>query len=193
MPASERDNESSGGQLQKGETPMLTYMTLEREVFDLSELPPDERAFLDRCIAAYRDGMEWVTFARLTEGLENPLLRPTGGLVTLAVLEHPLYTVTRDLATRLGIRQGYFRPRPEDAFERDPLADEWLSVEEAARRKGVTVAGLRRGIVAGRVIAHPAPGDDDGRLLVSANSLARWAPRTRRAAGADKQPAGQRA
>jgi hypothetical protein len=171
---------------------MLTYMTLEHEVFDLSDLPPDERAFLDRCVAAYHSGMNWVTFARMTEGLENPLLRPTGGLVTLAVLEHPLYTVTRDLATRLGIQQGFYRRRPEELPEPDPLADEWLPLDEAARRKGVTVAGLRRGIAAGRVIAHQVPGDA-GRLLVSANSLARWAPRNRRAAGADKQPAGQRA
>ena len=77
-------------------------------------------------------------------------------------------------------------------MERDPLADEWLPVEEAARRKGVTVQGLRRGIAAGRVIAHAAPGEDGG-LLVSANSLARWTPRNRRPPAGPKRAVARRA
>jgi hypothetical protein len=171
---------------------VLTYTTLEGDVLDLSELPPEQRGFLDRCLAAYRDGMDWVEFTKLTQSLENPLLRSTEGLITLAILEHPLYRVVQDLEDRLGIQQEMVGADPEDDVERDPLADEWLPVEEAARRKGVTVQGLRRGISASRVIARPEPGNA-GRLLVSANSLAHWAPRTHRPRTAAKHPVGQRA
>ena len=171
---------------------MQTYTTAQGRVVDLTDLPAELRQFFERCAQAYYDDMPWHEYCRLVEGLENPLLRLTGGVVTWEIWHHPLFEAVRDIESRLGIRQGKTLPDPDYDVERDPLADEWLPVEEAARQKGVTLAGLRRGIAAGRVIAHAAP-DEDGRLLVSANSLARWVPRNRRAAAEPRRAVARRA
>ena len=171
---------------------MQTYVTLEGQVLDLSDLPEEQQRFFDRCVAAFREGQDWTAYCQMIEGLENPLLRPTGRVVTWAILNTPLFQTMTHIENRLGIQQEMVGADPGDDVERDPLADEWLSVEEAARRKGVTVQGLRRGIAAGRVIAHAAPGEE-GRLLVSANSLGRWTPRNRRPAADPKRAVARRA
>lgn len=162
---------------------MLTYTMLDGEVVSLVKLTDEERAHLQRCAAAYRAGVAWEQFTRLVETTENPLLRPTGGYITRAVWEHPLFRVIRDLEDRLGIQQGELAAEEGDALDQDPFADEWLPVVEVTRRTGVTPAGVHKAIDRGDVIARPAkPGGK--RLVVSARSLARWTPnRTRQAAG----------
>ncbi|HEY7064708.1 MAG TPA: hypothetical protein VII06_24760 [Chloroflexota bacterium] len=67
--------------------------------------------------------MDWMAFANWVDGPDNPLLQPTDGLITRAVLDHPLYAALNDLADRLGIRQGKFKPALGDTADRDPLAD----------------------------------------------------------------------
>ena len=156
---------------------MRTYTTIHDTVLDLSELTDEERAYFERCAAAYRAGMRWGAFSNLVTGPDNPLLRPTGGRVTRAVWEHPLFQAVSDLEDRLGIQQGELEP--EGSFEQDPLGDEWLSVARAAEQKGVTVQGLHKAIARGDVIAHPAKAGGT-RLAVSARSLRRWAPSPRR-------------
>jgi hypothetical protein len=165
---------------------MQTYTTLRGCVLDLSELAGEERQFFDRCIAAYRDNTAWGTFSQLVEGLENPLLQATGGVITWAVWNHPLFTAVRDLEDRLGVRQGKLATDPRDEIGSEPLADKWLPLAEAAERKGVAVPELKRAIGRGRVIATPAQPDRRPRL-VSANSLARWTPRAARPPAARKR------
>jgi hypothetical protein len=154
---------------------MLTYRTLDSRVLDLGRLTAEETAFLDRCIAAYRDGVTWEALSRLVEGTDNPLLRETGGRVTPAIWEHPLYQAVRDLEDRVGIRQGQLGLARGDDPARDPFADEWIPTTEAAARKGVTLPGLHKAIKRGDVIARStAPGRI--RLIVSVNSLDSWSP-----------------
>jgi hypothetical protein len=170
---------------------MTTYLTLDTDVLDLSQLSDAERAFFDRCCAAYRAGTAYETFRALVDGPDNPLMRPNRGRITAAVWQHPLYRAVRDLEDRLGIAQGEVGPAPGDDLERDPLADEWLPAVEAAAQKGVTLAGLHKAIERGDVVAAPLrPGGV--RLKVSRNSLDHWTPNRVRQAARRKQPAAVR-
>ena len=99
---------------------MLTYTTLEGQVLDLSGLTDEERAFLDRCVVAYRGGLSWITLSNMVTGAENPLVLATGGWVTQAVMDHPLYQAVSDLEDRVGIAQGRIDPDPNDDVDRDP-------------------------------------------------------------------------
>jgi hypothetical protein len=162
---------------------MLTYLTLDGRVLDLNHLTDEERAYFDRAYAAYRDGTTWVAFSHMVEGDQNPLLRPTGGRITPAVWDHPLFQAVRDLEDRVGVRYGGLLAEPGDDIERDPVADEWIPATQAAAMKGVTVPGLHHAIRKGTLIAHC---DRPGRphCLVSRNSLDRWTPNpVRQAAG----------
>jgi hypothetical protein len=163
---------------------VLTYITLKPEVVDLSDLSPEERAHFAATATAYRAGETWAAFTNArVNGLENPLIRATGGRVTRAVWEHPLYRALYDLGDRLGIAQGYVAPDPDSDMSTDPFDDSWLSTGEAARRKGVTVMGLHKAIRRGQVLARPAKAHGT-RLLVSARSLDHWTPNlARQAAG----------
>ena len=82
---------STSSSLRVGGHPVMTYTTLDGRVLDLSGLTGEERAFLDRCAAAYRDGVTWVTLSRLVEGAENPLVRAEGGRITRSAWDHPLF------------------------------------------------------------------------------------------------------
>jgi hypothetical protein len=158
-----------------------TYCTLTGRTLDLSELSDEERAFFERCVDEYKAGTRWADFVNLVSGNENPLVRGAGGLITRAVHDHPLLRALSDLEHRLGLAQG--KVAPEDGLypESDPLADEWIPVSEAARRKAVTVSAVHQAIGRGALIAHPAkPGGSW--LLVSAASLDAWTPNPRRQA-----------
>jgi len=117
----------------------LTYATLDGCVLDLSGLTADERAYLAHCYAAYRSGMRWSDFGELAHGSQHPLLRATGGQVTLAIWEHPLYQATSDLEDRLGIQQDELAPDPGDDVGRDPIADERIRTIAATDEQALTV------------------------------------------------------
>lgn len=155
-----------------------TYLTLAGDLVDLRELTEEERAFFARCWQAYREGVDWDAFTALAEGMENPVVRDLGrGRITNAVWAHPMFRAVRDLEDRVGIRTGDLEPDPGDDPGTDPVADAWLSVREAAGRKGVSFSGLDQAIRRGEVIAHPArPGGVQ--RVVSARSLERWRPMT---------------
>lgn len=161
-----------------------SYRTLDGEVLDLTHLTDDEQQFFDRCYRAYRAArVGWEAFSALVAGRENPVVRAAGGLVTRAVMAHPLYVAVHDLENRVGLRTGDLAAEPEVDLARDPLADDWLSPSAAAAIKGVTRAAVHLASQRGDVVARPAkPG---GRwTLISANSLARWTPvAVRQAAG----------
>ena len=112
----------------------MTYTTLDGRVLNLSGLTADERAFLDRCVAAYRDEMAWDALSRLIEGIENPLVRAEGGRITRAVWDHPLFQAVSDLEDRLGIAQGDLDADPDTHPDRDPFAHESVEVAEAPAR-----------------------------------------------------------
>ncbi|MBI3971162.1 MAG: hypothetical protein HY332_07710 [Chloroflexi bacterium] len=154
---------------------MDTFVTLEGRVLDLTRLSDEERTFFGRCYLAYRNGTPWESFVKLSRGPQNPVIQAAGGRITQAVWEHPLFQALHDLEDRLGIQQGELAADPGDDLARDPVADTWIPAVEAARAKGVTLPGLHGAIKRGVVVAKPAESGRP-RLLVSANSLARWTP-----------------
>ncbi len=167
---------------------MQTYTTLDGRTLDLTDLTAGLKAYFERCVTAFRQGMDWLTFSRLVEGTDNPLVREAGGRITREVWGHPLYQAVRDMEDRLGVAQGELLAEPGDETSRDPLADDWLPVSAAAAQKGVTVPGLHKAIARGDVIAHPQKAGGTW-LFVSANSLARWTPNPVRQAARRKRGA----
>ena len=110
----------------------MRYTTLDGRVLDLSALTDEERAYFDRLYAAYQDGATWGSFSRLVEGIEIPLLRATGGHVTPAVWDHPLFQAVRDLEDRVGIARGGVLPEPGDDIRRDPISGTLAPIPRAA-------------------------------------------------------------
>lgn len=154
----------------------MTYLTIEGIVLDLTGLGPERQAYLERCLSAYKAGAPWAVFMSLVRGMENPLLRSTGGVITQAVYSHPLFLAVRDLEDRLGIQQGFLR------WEKpliDPVEDEWLSPATAAEQKAVSVQAIHQAIGRGELITR-----GDTRKQISRRSLDGWEPnRTRQRAG----------
>jgi hypothetical protein len=162
---------------------MWTYRTLDGYILDLTQISGELQDYLAACEEAYRAGMPWEHFNALAAGEGSPLVRATGGWVTRAVWDHPVFRAARDMEDRLGIAQGYIGLDSNIDPTSDPFADEWVPATTAAARSGVSLAGLHKAISRGEVIARPAkPGGT--RLVVSANSLAQWSPSpVRQAAG----------
>lgn len=151
---------------------MRTYATLTGPVLDLTDRTEAEQRYLEQALAAYRAGIDWAEFNNtFVSGTANPLLR--GGMITEEAWANPVFRSVRDLGARLGIAQGRVAPEGEPAT--DPLRDDWVSVAEAAARKGVSVPGLHRAIKRGAVVARPSKRGGSW-LMVSTNSLARWTP-----------------
>ena len=160
----------------------MTYTTILSETFDLSDLDEERRAYLDRALAAFREGMAFNDFANsVVNTSANPALRASNGWVTRAAWEDPFFKAIRDLGDRLGVQQG--KLTAANAVGGDPVSEEWVPSVEAAKQKGVTLGALHLAIERGELLARPIkPGGS--RLRVSARSLDRWTPnRTRQAAG----------
>ena len=97
-------------------------MMLNGHVLDLTQLSAEEDQFLQRCTQAYRAGVDWLALGGMADSKDNPLVRATGGWITRAVWEHPLYRAARDMEARLAIRQGEMAPGPDDNAQGDPFA-----------------------------------------------------------------------
>ncbi len=160
-----------------------TYTTLAGEVLDLSTLTKHEREYFERCYTAWKENRTWTEISNLVTGPENPLLKETQGRITQEVWDHPLFQTIRDLEDRAGIQQGELkRVRGADAGA-DPIADEWVSVAEAARAKGVTRQAIGQAISRGELVAIAQRHGGRARVL-SKRSLDAWQPsRVRQAAG----------
>ncbi len=83
------------------------YQTIDGRVYDLAILAERERAFVQRCYAAYQEEMDWSTFNNTyLVAPTNPLFRTGDAAITREVWVHPLYVIPHDLGDRLGIKQG---------------------------------------------------------------------------------------
>lgn len=146
---------------------MLTYLTLDGDVLDLTAITAAEAAFLEEAVARWRRQGPWREFARWAEEA-NPVLE-AGRRVTRQVIEHTTYRVARDLEDRLAIAQGALRPEPGDDLERSPVDDALVPVSEVAERQGVSLKSVYKAIERGELVAT-----DSRPTLVSERSLARW-------------------
>lgn len=156
-----------------------TYETLEGELLDLTELPPQEAAFVNEMLDKLRARMPYREFSALVYGPRNPVLAH-GHRVTREVAANPVYRAVRDMEDRLAIIHGELRPGPNDLpADTDPVTDSWVPFAKAAEEKGITVSALRLAVERGDVI-----GTTSRPRLVSARSLARWSvDRVRQGAG----------
>lgn len=159
-----------------GGTQVRTYTTANGEVLDLGQMTADEERYFARALAAYRAEAPWAEFAQLTQGAENPALDQ--GRMTQASFENAMFQAIFDMETRLMVRQGRLRPSPGWDVERDPFADEEISIVEAAREKGVARQTLYTAIATGDLV-----GTRERPARVSRNSLASWRPQRARRAG----------
>lgn len=152
-----------------------TYRTLDGRILDCRELSEEHQVFLDRILSLYRSRAPYGQVDQLIHGTQNPLLLPTGGIITREIYSHPLYTAVRDLVDRLGILQGEIGAAPGDDLGTDPATDEWLPVSEAATLKGVTAPGIHEAIKRGDLLAKPAK-EGSRYLVVSRFSLEAYQP-----------------
>ncbi len=147
---------------------VLTYLTLDGAIVNLSGLSDVERGFFERCYQTYADGSEYEAFLSLVYGPDNPTFE-TGQRITRATLDHPLFRAVDDLGDRLGIKQGEVGAAPGDDIGSDPLSDESLTIKESAQVAGVTVAAVYKAIDRGDLAAT-----DERPARVSKRSLDRW-------------------
>ena len=154
---------------------LRTYVTQDRHVIDLTTLTDPEMRFYEECLAAYRGSEDFTQLMNRVQSAGNPALAPTQGWITEAAWTHPLFQACRDLADRVGLREGWVATGPGNDPACDPADDAWLTMGEALARKAVTASGLHRAIVRGAVVAHPArPGGT--RRVISRASLDAWTP-----------------
>lgn len=159
----------------------MVYHTLHGQTLQWDTPDAALQAFWDSIVVAWRNNAAWLPTFNRVYSVANPILQPTQGVVTQSVLTHPVFQSLMDLVDRLGIAQGFIGVDGTEDLS-DPFVDTWISVPDAAQRKGVTVPGLHGAIDRGDVVARPRkPG---GRWLeVSQRSLDRWTPdRVRQAA-----------
>ena len=159
-----------------------TYLTIDGELIDLSDLRPLERAYFEEMVEHWHARIPFAKFADMVVGPPNPILA-RGHRVTHEVAAHPLYKAVRDLEGRLGVILGELRSEPRDLpADIDPTIDTWLPVSEAAAQRGVSVQSVRLALERGDLI-----GSSGRPRMVSGRSLARWeVNRTRQRAGRQK-------
>ena len=93
----------------------MTYTTLTGRRFDLAQLSDNERTFLVKVSALFRQRPAWDEFSSAWLALGREMLWGEGKIP----VGHPVYRICQDLAARLGIAEGRLS-RPD---YRDQLVD----------------------------------------------------------------------
>lgn len=151
---------------------MRTYTEMNGQVLELSGLSRAESAYFEQALTAFRARVPWSDFCKITQAAENPALE--AGRVTNRSIESPLFLAILDMECRLGVEQGFLRPSP-GASDSDPLADEEISIADAAKATGVSRQTLYTAVESGELI-----GTRERPARISRNSLSRWQPRRTR-------------
>ena len=133
---------------------MATYTTLDKDVLDLERLTAPERTFLDRCLQMWRSRTTFEAFESFAYGPQNPVL-DAPRRISRDVAAHPLYRAVHDLADRLGVLHGVYAPATEDERPaEDPINEDYVSLSEAARLRGASVAAVHAAIKRGELIGQ---------------------------------------
>jgi len=136
---------------------LRAYLTLTGEKVDLSQLTPEERAFLGHIVKAYEESEAYPNFVNKINA-PGSLALGEGRWVTAKVAVSPVYRVCQDLADRLGIAQGFLalgaNSSVEDAGFVERREPNYVSSEEAARLIGVTAEAIRKAIREKRIPAR---------------------------------------
>lgn len=153
-----------------------TYLFLDSRVADLMTLPVEQRRYLDRCIAAYRQPVSAQEFTKLVFGRDNPVLAEppwpgeSFGWVTKEAYTTTLFQVVRDMLFRIEINEHMLAPGPEAMVDVDPFSDEWVAPTDAAAILGISMTAVHKAVDAGRLIAKA--GKEGGiHRVISMNSI----------------------
>lgn len=160
------------------------YVTLTGEKIDLSDLTPEEKAFLGSAVKAYGEGEAYPNFVNRINAAGSPALGG-GHWVTEKIARSPLYRVSQDLSDRLGIAQGFLAVGKNSSPEHPTFVDaggelDFVSCEDAAKRIGVSAEAIRKAIRENRIPARQV-----GRTyLLDAKAINAYAARMGRKFGA---------
>ena len=129
------------------------YKTIAEEEIDTSSFLPEEKRFLGEMILKSKSS-SYLDF-------ENQLTEPDSPIFSHAkrlgkpVSETPLYKICEDLATRLGIRQGYLVREEVVPFPAGESAErKELTTGQVAELAGCTREAVRKAIREGRLRAR---------------------------------------
>lgn len=95
-------------------------------------------------------------------------------MVTKEIFNSPLYQAVQDLEYRLRIKQGLMKPaNPEYADIEPAQQDEYVSANEAGKRKGISTTAIIKALRRGDIAGHQ---EKNGRWRISVRSLEQYTP-----------------
>lgn len=131
-----------------------SYQTVDGKAIPLKDLDADDKAFLAKISEAYERGENFLNFKHLfTDPAGQPFRHAKR--VEKPVAETALYQVCKDLARRLGMRQGYVVKEstpPYGATAGEPRRE--LTTGQVAEMAGCTTEAVRRAIRTWRLPAR---------------------------------------
>lgn len=98
---------------------MPMYTDADGRTFSLDALSPEERAYFEKALQAYRANVSFGEFCQITQSARNPAAE--GGRMTARSFQNPLMIAILDLEGRLGVRQGKLLRTPSEDVESDPI------------------------------------------------------------------------
>ncbi len=130
---------------------MTIYKLLNGTQVDLGQLNKRERAFLVNLGRMADEGLSYFEVLRIAIGPGSPALEGRNAINT-RVAESPLYQMARDIATRVGIKEGLILA-PEEESVRDSIPHDasFISVTQAANLIGITRSAVHQAINSDRI------------------------------------------
>jgi hypothetical protein len=125
---------------------MDIHITVKGDIIDLRGFFKEEKRCYIECLKSYQQKTESTKFLSHFQSQYMDLLMEND----------ELNKAVQDFYTRLAIEQGKQSP-PEDLqyFHMNPVQqDEFITANEAARRKKVSITSIRAAIKAGKIVGH---------------------------------------
>lgn len=145
-----------------------TYTRLNGKVLNLASLCADDLAFLLEAYARSKDlDTDPLLFGPWIVSSANPLLKRSIEPAKVLV-DHPLLLALWDIEGRLNLALDRCS-LGTSAIVDDPFADEFISVAEAANRRGARVTAIRKAGARGELVVT-----NDRPNMVSLRSLRNW-------------------
>lgn len=125
---------------------MKSHRLLDGRRVDLRDLRAHEQAFLTDLQRMARQGVSYFEVYRAAVGPGSPALQGRNR-IDRRMVESPRYLVARDIATRVGIKQGLvLAPEHEDKRTAAPGDASMISVAQASDLIGITRAAIYKAI-----------------------------------------------
>lgn len=152
---------------------MNIHVTLNGDIIDLLALDDEQFGFYHQCLQAYKINTPVKDYLKLMQSPDNPMMKGNR-MITKDIFNSPLYQAVQDLEYRLRIKQGLMKPaNPEYANIEPAQQDEYVSANEAAKRKGVSATAIIKALQRGALAGHQ---EESGRWKISLKSLEQYTP-----------------